>query len=220
MTKQERIDQFLVALYSSGSDFLGNYAWEWEGDRWKELAACLWIEVVGIKPTIARATLDALTDQGWLDARYLNSLGKTQKDAMVKALLQQKIPRKTATAALNALIRMSQYFCNRYEGRLQKMLRAHGERLVNDLAKIMTRAAPRSRRAARSAATLFAQNACNLPVLLSGDGRIRRLCSQLGTSERTLVDRADVLGLNVSVLDDLLDMVPQPKASRKQFAGG
>jgi hypothetical protein len=67
------------------------------------------------------------------------------------------------------------------------------------------------------AATLWIQNVMNAPVL-AVDSRVRAFMQELNVSEEELISEADRLGLNLSVLEDLLAGRSDPTGSHHRPA--
>jgi hypothetical protein len=211
-TKGLAAERALRELFEAKSDFLLQYPWEWEGDRWLELLICLVKADLDVEPSVVRSAV-ALLDE--LDAVSLENLVNLDVDdlALIRTvLLRSGFNTEAADRAGQLMCAAARLVTTRWTGHVQKFLREHGEKMRKQLAKTLKRIGITAA-AADKAAVLWLQNVANLPILLPEDAHILSFCRRHKLSETELVDLADRLGMNLAVLDDLLAMAAADAAS-------
>lgn len=215
-------EAILVDLYNSGTPFLDEYPWEHEHDRWKELLLCLLVAGLQIEADRAKTLLDALDGLGLVTASSLATSTKADRDLVLQVMLRHGIERAVAVSAVNALARLGQMAYRQYEGHFQRFLRDHGRAITEDLSKRLGEALGLDAKETEKVAVLWLQRVANLPLLLPRDPHITAFCKTHGLTAEALVEAADRLGLNISVLDDLLalEAMARPSKGSKRISRG
>lgn len=198
-------EELLAALYNAGNQFLSDYPWEFEEDRSAELLVCSLIVDAEISPETARDAIETLKKFGLVDPLRLSSLSPELQAFVKQLFLQLGCNGEQSEKATNLLSALGAMVKKTWDGYLQRFLREHGRKMVAELGAILNSAGI-SDSASRKIATLWLQNVANVPVLLSSDRYIQAFCREHQLSDTELVETADRLGLNISVLDDLLAM--------------
>lgn len=207
----------LVALYTSHRPFLGQYLWEREDHRWDELVMALLHGGLGIEPTLARRTVQYLSELGLTSVTVLAHADDEKRGFLTGLLIHMGIDNETALKATSIVTRVAKTVNDRWDGYVQRFLRDHGDKMVEDLRRMLTQDGLETTQAT-TAAILWLQNVANLPLLLSNEADVQRFCARFDLSAKQLVDIIDGLGLNVAVFDDLLayeqQLVPQHRARK------
>lgn len=217
--RADELDAALTELFSTGSSFLQSYPWEWEHDRWMELLVTVLIEAAEVPPRVARDCVAALDGFDMVTVDAL--VGATSNNGSL-ALLENLIARAGVDADESArvadvMVSVARVVSSDLGGKVQRLLRQHGEALAADMVRVLCRGGV-EKRAAESAATLWLQNTCNLPILSRHDPHVEAFCRAAKVSEAELVESADRVDVNIAVLDDLLALA-DPKPQR-QVGGG
>lgn len=206
--------QALVDLYARNRDKLDSYHWEVEESRWEELVACLLIGA-GVDSAAARSAVDLLGSLQYMAPSALASANKQEHAFLVAALQRVGVDAGKADQLVSVLVNLASTVRKRWSGFIQRYLREHGTRMAEDLEAILKKEGLEAQDA-RRAAILWLQNVANLPLLASGEERVRTFCSRHNISDRALLEAADSLGLNVAVIDDLLELEPPRNARKKR----
>jgi hypothetical protein len=90
-----------------------------------------------------------------------------------------------------------------WDGHIQRFLRDHGTLMLDQLGSILG-SAGLGEKATRKIALVWLQNVANIPLLMTDDVYVQAFCKEHQLTDKELVSTADRLGLNLSVLDDLL----------------
>ena len=206
MRKQPQFtaEETLLNLYDSGHEFLEEYPWEWEDDRWHEFLCCTLIAAIGQGQEVRRA-LQTLREMGMLTQDGLADAEARDLGLLSEVLRRHGFDGESGDPEELALllVAVARVVRTKWKSRLQRFLREHGDRMAAELAGAMT-AGGVSREVARKAAVLWLQNVANLPIVDTDDAHLRRFRSAFALSNQALLDVADRTGVNVSVLDDLL----------------
>jgi hypothetical protein len=195
--------ELLVELYHAGTPFLQDYPWEFEDDRWAELLICSLTVGVGIDPATARTSIDALKRMKMISVDGLASSSPEVRTFIDQVFIQHGCEGPNARKATKTIISLAEVVRRNWGGYLQRFLREHGQKMVEEFQRVLKTTGV-SQEAAAKIAVLWLQNVANIPILLPEDVYIRSFCEDHKLSPQTLVDTADRLGLNVAVLDDLL----------------
>lgn len=198
-----RTDELLKELYQAGNDLLNDYPWEFEEDRWAELLVCSLMVGQTIPSETAREAVDALRKMDLASVEALSTLTPETSSFISKILVQLGADEQTAQASVRLLSSVANVVKAKWTGYVQRFLREQGQRMVNDLADAL-RQADVAEATSRKIALVWLQNVANIPVLSTSDAYVQSFCKEHELSEEELVNTADRLGLNVSVLDDLL----------------
>lgn len=198
-----RAEALLTELYSAGNDFLNQYPWEYEGDRWAELLVCSLVVELGVPSSTAREAIGTLNTLGLTGTSGLANASPDECEFIQRVFIQHGLEPELATRATVTLVSIARVTQRLWQGHLQRLLRDHGKRMAAELGAAL-REAGVSAAAAPRIAVLWLQSVANIPLLLPGDPHIKDFCKEHRLTQRQLVASADRLGLNVAVLDDLL----------------
>ena len=220
--KSEKAATILLDLYRSALPYLDDYPWEWESDRWNELCICMLCTEFGIEPDLARKTIETIDQLGMMPVSVLTDCQDEQLVFVKRVMLQCGIDSSIIDPATELIVSLAQTVTKKWGGHIQRLLRNHGEKMAETLAKELERSGIHQNYA-KKIATIWLQNVANIPILLDDDAHILSFRKQFGMTRQDLLDTADSIGINVSVLDDLLAIQAnsnnhrQKKASQKQM---
>src|SRR5262245_20330479 len=186
-----------------------SYRWEDEKERWHELLFCVILEIVGGPAESIRNLVTALAELRLLGIETLASsvtgdsvdLDRPPAATLLTLLTVNGCEPDAARAAIVACCRLARQLRDKH-GKLQHLLRAHGQTLLRELATMVEAAAPRSASSERIA-TIWLQNALEMPVSFS-DAYVERFCKERRCTLADLTRAADELDINVATLDDLI----------------
>jgi len=210
-TEKNNAEIELTEMYHATIPFLEEYPWEMEDDRWAALIISLF-SGIGIDPATAEHAVGLLKNLNVLTPKDLEEVKNGEVDFIHRVLMQAGMKVNDATAAADALLKLSRLINSKWNGYVQRFLREYGAKMVKELQGYLTRSGVGSDQSKRIA-TVWLQNVCNLPVLLDGDPHIRNFCSKFRLTESALVDKLDELGLNACLADDLLALFNEPNGS-------
>jgi hypothetical protein len=202
-TNTEQIMGAMAELYTAHRPFLPPYAWEWESYRWEELVVCLLNEGLGIDSRLAREAVILLRQLRVTSVSALGDSSDEDEQFIQNVLSRLGVDQDVATRAASLLVSVAMTVNDRWEGYIQRFLRGYGQKMVEELRDVLIGDGLELRQATK-VATLWLQNAVNMPILFSDDEYVQSFCSEMGISEQKLQDIADQAGINVAVLDDLL----------------
>src|ERR1041385_7194303 len=211
---KNKVEQVLVDLYQSTSPFLEQFPWEFENDRWCELIISSFI-CIGIEPNNARKAVMVLKDLEMTSAQTFADASDEQLVFIQRVLLQADISKLLTLKAIGILVNISRLVNEKWNGFIQRFLRAFGEKMAQDLSALLMKGGL-EKKAAKKEAVLWLQNVTNLPILLPNDPHIKTFCTQNKLSESKLIDILDDLGLNVCVADDLLALKSASTQKRRR----
>jgi endonuclease III len=203
----EKVERSLLDLYQAGIPFLEEYPWEFEHDRWAEMLICLLIGI-GVEANSARSIVSTLTELEVMSVAGLAQANQEQQTFIRRVLVQSRVDDRTADKAVALFKSVAAAINKRWNGHLQRLLREYGQTMTNDLATLLAENGV-ERRIAQKVATLWLQNVANIPIVLPDDSHIQGFCRHSRISQGQLLETADRLGLNVTVLDDLLALQAQ-----------
>jgi len=193
----------LVNAHESHRAHLGEHPWEWEHARWEEFLVCLLIEGAEVEPQLARGCVFALRGLGLTAIQPLAKADQGTREILRRVLLHLGTHPHAASRSVDLMTCAAGAVRKKWNGHIHRFLRAHGLVMVQELAGSL-KGKHWSRGVATKVATLWLQNVASLPILVSGSPHVSNFCSRMHVSEKTLVDTADGMGLNVALLDDLI----------------
>jgi hypothetical protein len=169
--------------------------------------------------------MQALEDFKLTGSDTLASLNKDNGRNIVARIVEHSgVESSSVEPVVELLVSVARTVEMQEGGKIQRFLRRHGEVMKTELAAMLTSGAL-DVQAAEHIATLWLQNTCNLPILANHDQHIRAFSRRVGISERELLDSADRMDVNVSVLDDLLALAnpgdvkkSKGKSARKRWS--
>jgi hypothetical protein len=194
----------LKQLYERHESLLPTYAWASEADRWAELVFCLLSQCSDQDAETIRGAVAMLEALGLLDVDLLATLAERKPEGTVIAyvLKQHGLEEQEVQCAVATLIRAALAFQRDYEGKVQRYLRRHAERMRDDLVRAFGDA-PLNKAQLRQAVSHWLQNVASLPVSLENPS-VQAFCKDHGISIEELIRAADDLDLNIALIDDLL----------------
>jgi len=197
----------LIEVLETHGGALPQYGWPSEVDRWMELLVCL-LHQVRREGSIAevREALAIWRDLGLITpAELLHAApGEEDETALRVVLKRHGFTDDEAREAVGIARGMARAMVERYGGKIQRCLRRHAEAARDELAEALgTAGVPPA--ALRFALTHWLQNTTNAPVSLEHD-TVVEFCRAHGATMEELRDAADELDLNLSQLDDLLEL--------------
>lgn len=201
-TSFQKTGELLVDLYRSNYPILSEYQWEWEHDRWKELLVCVLIGQK-ITPTAARRLIDLLEEFQGIDPQSLARKSNESRKFIYQTMMKLGFKPDVAQKAAQAVILSSILVTERWGGYLQRFLRYHGIKMVNEFSDYLIAQGFESKQA-RMTATLWLQNVANLPILNEQNEYVRKFSRENEIDANDLLELSDQLGINLSILDELL----------------
>ncbi|WP_034271282.1 hypothetical protein [Haloechinothrix halophila] len=190
---------------------LAELPWWQEGDRWAELVFCLInAHYCGVLADASpedvaeasRAITDTLSNIGLIEPAELAKAAEREQErtVLIWVLGRYLDPSDAIDSLIDLLTHTARVTTERYDGKIQRLLRAKGEELRDELAAMFdTTNGPTM----RQAAALWLQNVANLPVWVD-DGGVRTFCEGRGYPMTELEQAADEIGLNLALLDDII----------------
>jgi hypothetical protein len=201
------------ALEAHGEQ-LPQFGWPSETGRWMELLICL---VHQMRPSgdiqEVRRALSIWRELGLVGPGALTSVTKGGEDEIVLQFVLKRhgFGEGEALDAVRMVVSAASAVVTRYGGKLQRCLRAHAEAARDELATAFAEVGVPLERL-RFALTHWLQNTTNAPLSLEHESVVA-FCTGHGISMQELRKAADDLDLNLSQLDDLLDLRAQHQAS-------
>jgi hypothetical protein len=195
----------LAALVLDQRGLAVSLPWPWEIERWIELLVAIMSVSPGPKPSELRALAGALTYDCVGGVEQWATLTKTDpayRHAMELFGSYGWVPREAA-AQIRTLSRFAGKIQGRYQGHIQRVLRKHCERLRDEVATLL-RASGVGSTGADGAATLWLQNVLSAPLALKTPA-VAALMKKHRITASQWLDEADALGINVAILDDVVD---------------
>ena len=196
-------------LYAAGAGLLDHQPWAFEHARWLDLLLCVLVAGVGMDADRARVMLSTMDRHGLLTPADADGPLDPVEAPFTRAQLTAYVASgheddpTVADEAVRLIANLGARVQQRWGGHVQRLLREHGRRMADDVAgDLIASGLPED--VALKAATLWLQRVCNIPSILPGDVHIEQFCARFDVTPDQLVDAADRLSLNVSLLDDLL----------------
>jgi hypothetical protein len=200
--KAGRIADELAQVYRKHQAELPEYGWASEGDRWAELVFCLVCRIRLDDLEATRACVDVLNMLGLLEPRVLATLDPDDAAMLNRVLQSHGFSVAEARKTIKVLQAVGLQTGKLFNGKIQRLLRNHGEKLRSEIARAFA-GSGLSSRDLNHAATLWLQNALSVPLSLESDA-VKAFCKSNGASLPELVDAADELNINMALIDDLL----------------
>jgi hypothetical protein len=199
----------LIVKYAD--NVVDNHRWIWESDRWKELVFAIISRSTGTSEREARMITEKLNMLDLVglrtlsrahDARLRSDDSKTL-ERIVDFLEEHGASPEQSESAAIALSEAAKYFQLNFDGRVQSMFRRFGQQMVEELRAGMG-FSTLSNADAEYVLIYWLQNVLNLPLSLKDDA-VNEFASNHSTSIDKLIASADEMGINLAVLDDLID---------------
>jgi len=194
------------ALEAHG-DELPQFGWPSETARWMELLVCLvhQVRASGDIKEVRRA-LAIWRELKLIRPPDLTSVTKGGQDEIVLQVVLKRhgFNEEEASRAVSVAVRAASEVTTRYAGKLQRCLRAHAEAARDELLNAFAEVGVPAERL-RFALTHWLQNTTNAPLSLEHESVVA-FCTAHDISLQDLREAADELDVNLSQLDDLLDL--------------
>jgi hypothetical protein len=201
-------------LVSEGIELEFPHQWVFERDRWKEFIFAVLTQALRLPQVEVRRVSERLQRLGLIEISELAQLSKSDisksstSNANVGRILSiLKESGSTITQARKGLLSIAEaakWITSNHDGLVQKCLRSYGELMVRDLSNsaVFTNL---TRYEANYAIRLWLQNVINMPIPLHAESA-KQFSKEQGLSEEQLIEAADEEGLNVALLDDLIEL--------------
>ncbi len=198
-------------LVAHGEALEAGFRWVWESERLKELLFALLLECADRPQAEIRALVDDLENLELLDVGALAAAAGRKGGArstrhgrrLHDYLLDAGFTAGEADRSVTTICEAARTLEAEYGGKVQRYLREQGERMRSDLGKRFS-FSELGRAEVDRALTLWLQNALELPLSLL-DEDIEAFCREQGVEPSYLVEAADELGINLALLDDLVE---------------
>jgi hypothetical protein len=209
--RTKSIDELISALYDAGTQHLADYPWEFESDRWAEFVCCALVVGHGLPPAAVKESVHSLVRLKLLSVKGLATSSAKERTFIAHVFNKHGCEMPVAVQICSTIVAIARAVQDKWDGHLQRLLRAHGEKMSSDL-QTMLSATGIGEKESKKIAVLWLQNVANIPILLPEDPHVEQFCHDHGIAHAALVDAADRLDLNVAVLDDLMALEAQAAA--------
>lgn len=208
--KKITLGEHLSLLETYYKPELAQMPWASEEDRWSEFLFCLLYEASGQADAAkARAAVMTLRYLGLDSVESLRAIAAGDEDspdgggpeAAIAEILKRHgfdDPQRAVGMLAQAASRVDKEW-----GQLQVFLYNHAQTMIDELAQAVGAEVPEE--TVRAAGALWLQNTLNMPVMVERPA-IAALRRRYGASVEDLMDAADKVGLNLAILDDLVNL--------------
>lgn len=217
-TKPERVAALEVHIgniYAQYRHLLpADYRWEDEHSRWNELVYCIFAELTDHSYRDARSLSDKIFGLNLLELDDLADVqimedGKADPNnprirTVSEILSINGIEQSDIDKSLSAICKVAQSIQENYDGKIQKFLRKYGEEIVNEFDSHVSFSEV-DRGTQSRILVKWIQNTLAMPLAFSNIYTVK-FCKKQGVTYLELAEAADNIGLNGSVLDDLLEL--------------
>lgn len=217
-TKPERVAALEVHIgniYAQYRHLLpADYRWEDEHSRWNELVYCIFAELTDHSYRDARSLSDKIFGLNLLELDDLADVqimedGKVDPNnprirTVSEILSINGIEQSDIDKSLSAICKVAQSIQENYDGKIQKFLRKYGEEIVNEFDSHVSFSEV-DRGTQSRILVKWIQNTLAMPLAFSNIYTVK-FCQKQGVTYVELAEAADNIGLNGSVLDDLLEL--------------
>jgi hypothetical protein len=211
MKKHSDVHHAIAKLLTipDADSIIQSHQWRHEGDREHELIFALLTRVISLPESDVRVIAHRLRLVGLLDLDEWVDLPGTSQDERdvlerrtLDILSESGVDDGEATRAVGAIREVAAALQRKYDSKVQRLLREHGNQLVNSLVKDFDMKSL-SKTEAREAVAYWLQNVASLPIMIGRDST-KRFCELHGTTVDELIRASDDFNLNVAALDDLI----------------
>ncbi len=198
--------QLQQIMLRDGEELMANQPWATEQDRWIELVFAVLAEVSDLPEDVLREAAEEVNAFGLLSIPRLaipldSTEGQTNHRRLVDALVEAGLPDEKARRAAEGVHDIAVGLSAHFDAYLQRYLRYYGEMMLADLDRWFTFKTLSGSEAA-NAFTYWLQNAVLMP-LSNIDAPVKAFCADLDATPADMIEAADQLGANLSLLDDL-----------------
>lgn len=190
---------------------LREFAWPYESDRWYKLVFAVLTQVCDQPEEELEELVDYLANLGHLQIEQLARISTTEdlvdstddEAKKILAILRTKgISDEEALRALTLLCQIARGLEANYKGKIQRYLRAYGERILKDIPQALSLTGI-SNEDIRGVFVNWLQSVINMPLSLHSS-KIDAFCQKQGITTKDLFQAADILDVNFSIVDDLV----------------
>jgi hypothetical protein len=211
-TPQLSVSYLLRKLVAGGEEIVSrHHPWLWEHNRWKELVFCILTQTVSGDQERLRVITDHLDILGLIQIESLAALVENGQvnfnnnrlaDELLDFLMENGFEKTAAEKSVVSLAEVADGIHKNFDGKVQHYLRTYGELLLKDLPKKFKFSQLDSSQA-RQVFIFWMQNVLTLPLSLE-DETMKIFAGRYGVEPADLIKEADEMGLNLSLLDDLI----------------
>ena len=223
-SKSSEIEIELGKALLKNQDILLAHLWPSEHDRWVELVFALIAEGCDLDEAVLRETVEEFDELNLLDLEEIAKLpveinSLINESPVTKTIIGQfsdlGLSNEQGVKVLVTIIEAAKGFVKNFDGKVQKYLRLHGERMIEELSQTFSFSNLPSAKVS-NAFVYWLQNVTNMPLSLVND-ETTKFCGKFGITQEKLIQYADKLNLNVALLDDLISeyMKNEPKESER-----
>jgi hypothetical protein len=194
--------------------------WVYETDRWEHLVFCLLRQLSGQNPEKARSAVTILRDIGLLDLEEL-AVMEGESPANLKAFSQvlrgAGFTEGDTIRAANLLAQVAGVIKDKYAGKVHRIFRHYGEVIRDELVKAFSGSLiPESE--LREGVSYWLQSAFSMPIPVERQA-VLDYCEEQETTPENLWQAADDLGINLGIVDFLLErqLSPEPAAADVEY---
>lgn len=201
------LTEALRDIYSKYAEDLLVFPWASEEERWAEFVTVLLEQCGGQDEQVSRLVVATLRDLNALDLQKLSAMHNSNNKEVVvflSILKRYGFSDKQATQGVTTIIEAARIIQKQFEGKPQRYLRQHGERIRAELLSIF-KELPLPEDQLHYAISKWIQNSVNLPISLENK-TVREFCQVHDATIQELTAVADQLNLNIAVVDDLLEL--------------
>ncbi len=217
--RQKAVDELrrdLVLRWQAFAPSIGQYHWPIERGRWVELVFCLLRRTAA--PTLDAVEVRALTrvldmlkvieiDDLAPEIGDAAKIGASTKNAelAIAIMSHSGLSRQKAEDSWVTIVEAAAALRRRHDGKLQRYLRAYGERMLAEIDEHF-QFSRLDRAEVANAFTHWLQNALAMPLLIAGDA-VEKTVASYGLQRSDLVRIADELEFNLAVVDDMIESI-------------
>lgn len=129
-SKHEKVAAALIELYEHHRPALGDYAWEWEAHRWRELVSCVLLEGLKIDAGLSRGAAEILERLRMLAPATLADLDDGEQEQLRTILIRAGLDPDKAEQASLVLAALGREVAEKWSGHIQQLLRVQGLRMA------------------------------------------------------------------------------------------
>lgn len=204
--KTESLQGTLASIINDyGSDLpVGN--WSSEKDRWQELLVCM-INQVKPEPNMdeVREVTEIWEKLNLTSPMILSALKEDDREYsfLVMTLLQYDFTEHEALTTVNMAIALGKAVADNYNGKIQTCIRKYAVALRDELTKTFADVGLDDSQI-NYGVVHWLQNTMNAPLSLSHQS-VTAFCKEKGVTPQELWNAADILEINLAVIDDVLE---------------
>lgn len=180
--------------------------WVFETDRWEHLVFCLLRQLSGQDPEKARSAVTILRDIGLLDLEDLAAMEEDSPDnlkAFSQVLRGAGFSEQHTVQAASLVSLVAGVIKDNYAGKVHRTFRHYGEIIRDELVKAFSGSSV-SESDLREGISYWLQSAFSLPIPVERQA-VLDYCEEKGITPEILWQVADDLGINLGIVDFLLD---------------